>query len=281
MNSKYISLLLMLLVESMTACIGQNPCENTNCGTVCRECDLWEQTCVNGECVDHQLIEENSEECGYDPCTDITCETECFGTELWKMVCQEGKCVQDSLIERDSTECGYMPLLEGEISEEEFLVYNAYIEEAFSEKTIVILDHTFWGVCGVGAYGCTTFSFSLSEDMPELQPETYDDFEAVNEGPYALKDLFDVSKEIVLISEEKLLRIFDEGGGGWEEFYDLYPSSQGVLLLSRVGFNADMTQAFFYAGNQSHGLSGAGYYILLVKEKGEWVVQDQVMIWIS
>ncbi|MBU7018871.1 MAG: hypothetical protein HXS44_15285 [Theionarchaea archaeon] len=271
---------LLLLLLCLTAlCIGQDPCENVTCSTICRGEDLWEQKCTNGECVGHQIIEHDSRECGYNPCRDIVCKNECFGTELWKMKCSEGECIQDSLIETQSGECGYT-VISGDITEEEYQVYKAYIEGRFSEETIVILDNTFWGTYGVYAYGRTQFGVSLSEEMPKLEKETYDDFESRNEASFPLGDFFNVSMQIVLLNDEEMLNIFEEGEG-WDDFYDMYPSAQGIMNLSRVGFNADMTQAFLYAGNQTHWLSGAGYYVLLVKKDDVWIVEQEAMIWIS
>ena len=49
-----------------------DPCENVQCGTVCRGHELYQQKCQDGECVDDYRIERDSEECGacpsgYDP----------------------------------------------------------------------------------------------------------------------------------------------------------------------------------------------------------------------
>jgi hypothetical protein len=42
-----------------------------------------------------------------------------------------------------------------------------------------------------------------------------------------------------------------------------------------------MDQALVYAGNQSHWLAGAGYFYLLSKKDGVWVIQADTMVWIS
>lgn len=53
------------------------------------------------------------------------------------------------------------------------------------------------------------------------------------------------------------------------------------MTLSRVGFNSDRTRALVYVGNQSHWLTGAGFYLVLVKTKGGWSVEHEFMSWIS
>jgi len=60
-----------------------------------------------------------------------------------------------------------------------------------------------------------------------------------------------------------------------------YPNSQGTMTLSGVGFNRNINQALVYVGNPEGFLAGAGYYVLLVKEKGTWVIKQKLMTWIS
>lgn len=168
----------------------------------------------------------------------------------------------------------------GDLYAEEYYVYKAYIEDRFDYQTIVIMESTFWGVYMVYAMARTEFGASLAEDMPTLDTATYEDFLAKNEESYLLEDSFNLSAQIVLMSEKELVEIFQEGEG-WDDFYEKYPSSQGIMNVSRVGFNTTMDQAFFYLGNQSYWLSGSGYYVLLTKKDGIWVIESEVMIWIS
>lgn len=179
----------------------------------------------------------------------------------------------------DSTEIESANIMVGDLFYEEYLVYSAYIEDRFSYDTIVMINKTFWGVYMVYAMGRTEGPYSLDEDMPTLSEETYEDFVAKNKESYILKDSFDVMAHIVLTSEEELNNLFEDDG--WSEFYEIYPSSQGIMNVSRVGFNTEMNQAFFYVGNQNHWLSGSGYYVLLEKKNGVWRIKNEVMIWIS
>ena len=68
---------------------------------------------------------------------------------------------------------------------------------------------------------------------------------------------------------------------GWDDFYAKYPNSQGVLTLSRVGFNNAKDTAVLYAGNQSHWVAGEGNMVLMKKTAGRWTLQDEAMMWIS
>jgi len=84
----------------------------------------------------------------------------------------------------------------------------------------------------------------------------------------------------LLISETETGKIFS-GEDGWNRFYKEYRGAQGIMMLSRVGFDRNKNEALVYIGNQSDWLAGVGYYVLLRKESGKWVVKDQLMAWIS
>lgn len=107
------------------------------------------------------------------------------------------------------------------------------------------------------------------------------DYNRKNSEPHKLEKKFSVPQIVFLVSSEELDEIFWGGGGGWDEFYAIYPTSTGTISLSRVGFNKEKNQAFVYFANQSHYKAGAGYYIMLSKEGDNWKIIDRVMIWIS
>ena len=269
------------------ACIGQNPCEDITCGRMCRGYDLWEQKCINGECVDDRMIEENSRECGFNPCINVVCDDICFGTELWKMTCSEGECVRDSIIEKDSVACGFTPE-EGALEEEEYQVYNALIVKgfdliascfkSFSEIELIVIDDHTETDSGFSSDLERTLR-QMSEQMPALDQETINDFKLKNGQSYPLSNNFDLPVKVLLFSDEEMEEIFNDGG--WSAFYEKYPLAQGIMGVSRVGFNSTKDQALVYVGSMCDWLYGAGYYVLFTKENGVWVIQDEVMTWIS
>lgn len=171
-------------------------------------------------------------------------------------------------------------------SKEEYSVYSALIKAKYTEglhftgtgydsgpvQMYVITDHTTSG------FGNGTLDW-LSGSMPTLEQETLNDFQAKNAEEVPLADFFYLDEEVVLISEEAVREHFEDKG--WTEFYQIYPFSQGIMTLSRVGFNSEMNQALVYVGNQAEYLGGAGYYVLLVKEAGVWVIEAEIMAWIS
>jgi hypothetical protein len=121
----------------------------------------------------------------------------------------------------------------------------------------------------------------LSKRLPGLSRETFDEFVARNKQHYPLRNRFHVKVKCAFISEKELDSIFDEGGGWWPEFYRRYPESQGILTLSRVGFNRAKDQALVCVGDDWGNLAGAGYCVLVVRKKAAWRVRGTVGLWVS
>jgi hypothetical protein len=116
---------------------------------------------------------------------------------------------------------------------------------------------------------------------PELADEIWSDFQIKNEKPSLLERRFTLGVEYVFLSRQELESVFSKNPSGWEDFYAKYPRSQGILTLSRVGFNEAKDTAVLYEGNQWHGAAGEGNMVLMKKTAGRWTVQDKAMMWTS
>jgi len=114
---------------------------------------------------------------------------------------------------------------------------------------------------------------SFIEIMPELQQETIDDFNKANQESYLLEKRFNLPVDYTLISKEEFHSIFPNPSG-WFTFYKKYPGTGGIITLSRVGFNTDKNQALVYIGIQAAPETGAGTYILLIKENNTWKIKS-------
>ncbi len=53
------------------------------------------------------------------------------------------------------------------------------------------------------------------------------------------------------------------------------------MAFSRVGFNPQRSQALVCVGNAGRARGGEGYYVLLTKEAGTWLIIDMVVVWES
>jgi len=54
-----------------------------------------------------------------------------------------------------------------------------------------------------------------------------------------------------------------------------------MVTWSRVGFNADGTQALFYESYRCGGLCGTGRYMVMEKRSGGWVIGANIVVWVS
>ena len=170
--------------------------------------------------------------------------------------------------------------------DEEYAVYKAFIDQGFyligsnydedEIKLFVIIDHT--AGCEADEVLAEELEW-VSEDIPSAEQETLDNFQLKNAVPHPLEDCFDFPAKVVLVDIEDIRKIFQEGSG-WEGFYARYPFSQGIMTLSRVGFNAEMDQALLYVTAEWSDSIGGGYYVLFEKKNGIWLIQDFVRSWI-
>ena len=65
-----------------------------------------------------------------------------------------------------------------------------------------------------------------------------------------------------------------------EAFFARFPSSYGALTFSRVAFNRDLTEAFFYTEHLC-GLCGEGKFVYMRKTDGKWAVVATASMWSS
>lgn len=161
---------------------------------------------------------------------------------------------------------------------EEYEVYGALIQSAYHNALIIIEDTTANPVSR--PFSPSDAARFMRNYHPELGDEIWSDFTTKNEKPSLLERRLTLSVKYVFISTQELQSIFSDSSG-WDDFYAKYPGSQGVLTLSRVGFNKAKDTAVLYAANQFGGDGGEGNMVLLKKSAGRWTVQGQSMMWIS
>jgi len=166
----------------------------------------------------------------------------------------------------------------GQIETEEQAVYAALLAR-YPASGYVIMDTTATDITGIENTS-QTLDFVL-QNMQAVAPETVDSFRVRNETASLLRNDMQLSVPYVLMSLADRQALFSINQDGWTLFYNRYPDAPGIITFSRVGFNQALDQALCYVGFQSQLLSGAGYYFLLKKVNGNWVVDQQVMTWVS
>jgi len=162
---------------------------------------------------------------------------------------------------------------------EEQAVYAALLQSLYSAPSYVIMDTTATGQTGVEDTA-STLDYMM-QNMRGLDQKTADSFRVRNEAAYPIRSDMDLGSGYVLLSQAEMSQIFSQNQDGWQVFYGRYPDAPGITTLSRIGFNDTLDQALVYVGTMSHWLAGGGYYVLLAKVNGAWVVDQQVMTWIS
>jgi hypothetical protein len=120
---------------------------------------------------------------------------------------------------------------------------------------------------------------ALQARLPALQPETFDNFRERNRHQSRFQPSFHMAPPYDLIEQSQFNSLFKNGG--WTAFYKRFPGSPGAVTFSRVGFNADGTQALFFATNHCGGLCGGGAYVVMQKHDGHWTIEKAIETWMS
>jgi len=166
-----------------------------------------------------------------------------------------------------------------QIDTEEQAVYAALLRNLYTASNYALMDTTATGMSGVTDTGTSLDRMLL--DMHDLERSTAESFSTRNATTTPVSPDMVLGVEYVLVSQEEMSQIFSQNRDGWVLFYERYPDTPGITTISRVGFNESLDQALVYIGTMSHWLAGAGYHVLLGKVNGAWIVEQQVMTWIS
>jgi hypothetical protein len=100
------------------------------------------------------------------------------------------------------------------------------------------------------------------------------EFWAVNLKDIPLQRRFQLGAPYELANDEEM-NLYPSA-----KFIARFPDSYGTLTFSRVAFNRDMTEAFFYTEHLC-GLCGEGKFVFMRNIAGKWSVADSASTWIS
>jgi hypothetical protein len=175
------------------------------------------------------------------------------------------------------------------VDPEEYAVYSALLDSVYSTpkvKQFVINSETttktkqpFIGINGG--------LMRTGAARPETEPDTKSNFDEKSEKTVLLEKRFNLKVPYILTSDEELKKLFAFDANGhinpkvWDDFYKQYPGAEGVVALSRVGFDVKKNQALVYVAVKYGWLGGSGRFYVLTRNSGEWVVEKQVLIWMS
>ena len=160
-------------------------------------------------------------------------------------------------------------------SNDEFSIYSDLIKNNFSKpnKIIILQKET------SSNFKDINYKF-LKVNFKKLAPETFKDFINKNKKESIIQNLFNKDLRINLIEKIETHELFKKHTG-WDDFYKKYKNSDGILEFSRIGFNKNKTQAFFYYSKSSGFLNASGIYTFYEKKNGKWIYSSSFMAWIS
>ena len=173
------------------------------------------------------------------------------------------------------------------LSVDEAAVYSAVFASLFEAgpgRPIVLENRTSIGV-PPGMWATTSVQGAdTSKFLAKLAPDTRADYQAKNKKSMTLPQPCALAPECSaedVVSLTAIVVTKNKNDKGWKNFFSKYPNSPGILLVSRIGFNADKTEAIVYAGKSCGTLCGEGYYVRLTKIGERWAVADQTTVWIA
>lgn len=125
----------------------------------------------------------------------------------------------------------------------------------------------------------------IIEEVPTISTETWADFAAQNQTTTDLAPLVLLERDFTFITNTDISPFFRDDGGSveehWAAFHAAYPDSDGYTEVSRIGFNATMTQALAYTEVWCGAECGAGAIFVLEKQGDAWVKIGERVMWLS
>jgi len=172
---------------------------------------------------------------------------------------------------------------------EQYTVLSAYIESGLTgsshdlgsrERLVVIAARTTFSDAIVDSNRFAQYrSLVLSTrhakaTIHQLSRSLLFEYWVANLRDVVLEPKFQLPARYELATENEM-KLFPHDG-----FAKRFPNSYGALTFSRVAFNRELTQAFFYTEHLC-GLCGEGKFVYMQKIAGKWVVDNSAGTWIS
>jgi hypothetical protein len=110
-----------------------------------------------------------------------------------------------------------------------------------------------------------------------MYPDAIKDMRHVNSLRIPLSELYQTTYETLPIASYEALR----AKGDWDAFFARYGHFSAYMMVSRVGFNEQLTEATIYIGVRCGSMCGTGSIIYFSKQKGSWIVVDTQIVWMS
>lgn len=164
------------------------------------------------------------------------------------------------------------------VSDEEYEIYSSVVKQIYVQpetKLLMIEERTF------------RYDFGSENDEPwrdkrkglSIDESAAEDYETKNSRQWLLnKVLFKLPVKTNLITDLDLKAIFHGNWGEleWISYYRRFAESSGFVMLSRIGFNTQHTQALLYVGSRCGPRCGDIHFLLLEKANGTWTTKKEL-----
>jgi hypothetical protein len=164
------------------------------------------------------------------------------------------------------------------VSDEEYEIYSSVIKQIYVQpetKLLMIEERTF------------RYDFASENDEPwrekkkglTIDESAAEDYEARNSQHWLLnKASFKLPVKTNLITDLDLKAIFHGNWGEleWINYYRRFPDSSGFVMLSRIGFNTEHTQALLYLGSRCGPRCGDIHFLLLERVNATWTTKKEI-----
>lgn len=175
------------------------------------------------------------------------------------------------------------------LRQEEYAAYSALLNQKFikaSMKLIVIQEQTQTYIYNHQSQD--EHATYVIEQLSPLFPSTLKDFLTKNTELSKLSGQFNLRIPYLILAKTRIEESFKSATAGidslnsaWQEFYKKHPDSSGYIVLSRVGFDAEMKQAMVYVADYCGGLCAEGRYVLMTKDQNSWKIDKELHLWIA
>ncbi|TCN66743.1 hypothetical protein [Acetobacteroides hydrogenigenes] len=169
------------------------------------------------------------------------------------------------------------------IDEIDYQVYSAAISQVYQNLTYIVVFQPTSSIKSITPSD-TKYKDILIGEFPNIDQNIFSDFVAKNDKIYNLDLKFNVvPKPFKLFSSEESVYYFKTLSldNGWKEFHNRYGQSNGIIDLSRIGFNSAKDQAILETGYYTASNAAEGAIVYLVKENNIWKVKKVVLTWVS
>lgn len=166
------------------------------------------------------------------------------------------------------------------LTRDEYAVYRDIMSEEFGGRGSAIVKEKTLIPHNQSGFDSVVREQMIKEFGKQLKEGLIDRFVAVNLKPSVINQDILSFKGATVLSAEAEREVFPSDQTYYEDFRSKYPSPARMVEFSRVAFDGDMERAIAYFGKIFYSeRESAGYYVLLKKVKGKWVIDKRLAAW--